>query len=220
MKGLEDDVILLLAELVKIPSVCGEEHQLASFIADWLRRNDLPAELVFVKPHRPNVIVKLKGSEPGPRIMLNGHMDTVEAGRGWIHNPFGAEIEEGRMYGRGTIDMKSGLACILQAAAACKREGFPKRGELTIAAVVDEEAIDLGTYSLIQNGFVKELDFAMISEATDLQLVTAHRGRVVFDIEVRGRAVHSHWPERGINAIDKAALLLKALEKLPSHNTP
>ena len=173
-------------------------------------------ELAPVKPNRPNVIAILKGSEPGPRIMLNGHMDTVPAGRGWTHDPFGAEIEDGRMYGRGTIDMKSGLACILWAAAMCKREGLPKRGQLTLAAVIDEEAIDRGTYSLVQNGMVNGLDFAMIPEGTSLQVVTAHRGRAVFEVEVHGRAAHSHWPQHGINAIDKAANLLDALQKLPN----
>ncbi len=213
---MRDDVVSLLAELVKIPSVCGEEYQIASFISNWLRKNGVPAELAPVKLDRPNVIATLTGKEPGPRIMFNGHMDTVPAGRGWIHDPFGAEIEDGRMYGRGTIDMKSGLACILWAAVMCKREGLPKRGQLTIAAVVDEEAIDRGTYALVQNGMANGLDFAMISEATNLQVVTAHRGRAVFDVEVHGRAAHSHWPEHGINAIDKAANLLNVLQKLPN----
>jgi acetylornithine deacetylase/succinyl-diaminopimelate desuccinylase-like protein len=76
VKNLDDDVISLLAELVKIPSVCGEEYQIASFILNWLRKNGVRAELVTVKSNRPNVIVTLLGSEPGPRIMLNGHMDT------------------------------------------------------------------------------------------------------------------------------------------------
>ena len=217
---MKDDVISLLAELVKIPSVCGEEYQIASFISDWLKRSGLPAELVPVKPNRPNVIATLTGPEPGPRIMLNGHMDTVPAGRGWTHDPFGAEIEDGRMYGRGTIDMKSGLASILWAAAMCKHEGLPKHGQLTVAAVVDEEAIDRGTYSLVQKGMTNGLDFAMIAEATDLQVVTAHRGRAVFDVEVHGRAAHSHWPEHGVNAIDKAANLIDALQKLPNPTHP
>jgi succinyl-diaminopimelate desuccinylase len=217
---LEDDVISLLSELVRIPSVCGQEYRIASFIHDWLRRNDLPAELIPVKPNRPNVIVTLKAPKLGPRIMLNGHMDTVEPGRGWVHDPFGAEIRNGKMYGRGTIDMKSGLACILWAALMCKREGLPKRGELTIAAVVDEEAIDLGTWALIRNGLASGLDFAMVAESTNLQIVTGHRGRVVFEVEVRGRAAHSHWPQRGVNAIDKAAVLLNALHKLPSPTHP
>lgn len=141
-------------------------------------------------------------------------MDTVEPGRGWKHDPFGAQIEGGRMYGRGTLDMKSGLACILWAAAACKEEGLPKRGELLVAAVVDEEAIDWGTYALVQKGLTKGLDFAMIPEYTDLQVATAHRGRAVINVEVHGKAAHSEWPDHGVNAIEKAAVLLNALPKI------
>jgi acetylornithine deacetylase/succinyl-diaminopimelate desuccinylase-like protein len=147
-------------------------------------------------------------------------MDTVEVGRGWIHDPFGAEIEEGKMYGRGTVDMKSGLASILWAAAACREEGLPKKGELIVTAVVDEEAFDWGTYALVQKGITKNVDFAMISESTDLSVVTSHRGRVVFEVEIRGKAAHSQWPDHGVNAIEKAALLVNAFSKLggPRHS--
>jgi acetylornithine deacetylase/succinyl-diaminopimelate desuccinylase family protein len=208
---LQNDVISLLGGLVKTPSICGEEAQIAEFIAEWLRANGLPAELMEVKANRPNVISRLKGREDGPRILLNGHMDTVPVGAGWTRDPFGAEVEDGKMYGRGTFDMKSGLACILSAAAACKAEGLPKRGELILAAVVDEEAYDWGTYSLVQKGITKSVDFAMVSEATDLKVVTAHCGRSVFEIWVHGRAAHSMHPKVGVNAIEHAAKLLNAL---------
>ena len=208
------DVVSLLQDLVLIQSVCGDEVKLAQFIVDWMKENELPAQMVEVKPNRPNVIALLQGPAPGPHVMLNGHMDTVEAGRGWTHDPFGCEIEDGRMYGRGAYDMKSGLACILWAAAACKEEGLPKRGELTVAAVVDEEAIDWGTYALIQQGYTKGLDVAMVAESTDLKVVTAHRGRAVLEIEVRGRAAHSQSPSHGVNAIEEAAILLNALPRL------
>jgi succinyl-diaminopimelate desuccinylase len=216
---LEEDVISLLVDLVRIRSVCGDEARVANFILRWLKRNRVPAKLLLVKTKRPNVVARLKGRKTGPRIMLNGHMDTVEAGHGWKHDPFGAEIEGGRMYGRGTVDMKSGLAGILWAAAECRKEGLPKRGELIFAGVVDEEAIDLGAYALVQRGLTKGLDFAMISEATDLNLVTSHRGRAVFEVDVRGRAAHSQWPDHGINAIEQAATLLNALPKIegPAH---
>jgi succinyl-diaminopimelate desuccinylase len=216
---LESDVIALLADLVKIPSICGEEKKIAVFIRKWLKENGLPAEFLEVKPNRPDVISRIKGAQAGPRILLNGHMDTVEVGRDWTRDPFGAEIEDGKMYGRGTEDMKSGLAAILWAAAACKAEGLPKRGELIVAAVIDEEAYDWGTYGLVQKGITKGLDFAMISESTGLNVVTSHRGRTTFEIEVHGKPAHSHWPEHGVNAIEKGAVLINALPKIsgPTH---
>jgi succinyl-diaminopimelate desuccinylase len=216
---LASDLISLLTDLVKTPSVCGDESKVAGLIARWLGERGLPVEMLEVKPNRPNVITRLKGSESGPRILLNGHMDTVEVGRGWTHDPFCAEIEDGKMYGRGTEDMKSGLAALLWAAAVCKEEGLPRRGQLIVAAVVDEEAVDWGTYALVQRGITQGLDFAMIPESTDLNVVTARRGRAVFEVDIHGNAAHSQWPEHGVNAIEKAALLIHAFPRIagPSH---
>ena len=216
---MSNDPISLLAELVKIPSVCGEESEIANFIERWLKRKGLPVEMLEVKPNRPDVISRVNVSNAGPRILLNGHMDTVAPGEGWTHDPFAADVEEGKMYGRGTMDMKSGLACILSALAQCKEEGLPKRGELLVTAVVDEEAYDWGTYALIQKGFTKGVNLAMISEPTNLQIISAHRGRAVFEIEVEGKSAHSSTPERGVNAIERAGLLLNALQNIagPTH---
>jgi acetylornithine deacetylase/succinyl-diaminopimelate desuccinylase family protein len=215
-----DSSTSLLESLVKIPSVCGDEYKIAAFIRNWLAERCLPAEFMEVKPSRPNVVCRLKGPSDGPRLLLNGHMDTVAIGEGWVHDPYGAKIEDGRMYGRGTIDMKSGLASILVAAAECKQEGLPAKGELIVAAVVDEESIDWGTYALVQKGVTKGVDLAFVSEATNLNLATAHRGRTVFDVEVHGRAAHSMWPEHGVSAIDSAATLIKSLPKLNSPTHP
>jgi acetylornithine deacetylase/succinyl-diaminopimelate desuccinylase family protein len=217
---LTDDVISLLADLVRIPSVCGQEARIAGFIAEWLRRQKLPADMTDVKPGRPNVISRAKGPDRGPRLMFNGHMDTVAPGAGWEHDPFGAEIENGKMYGRGTVDMKSGLAAMLAAVAECKAEGLPRKGEVVLAAVMDEESIDLGSYALVQQGLTDGLAFAMISEATDLNVVNAHRGRAVFDVVVHGKAAHSMWPDRGVSAITNSATLIMALPNLHSPTHP
>jgi acetylornithine deacetylase/succinyl-diaminopimelate desuccinylase-like protein len=211
---LTADVISLLRDLVRIPSVCGEESEIAAFIANCVRANDMRDELLEVKPNRPDVLCRLSSDRAGPRILLNGHMDTVAPGGGWTHDPFGAEVENGRLYGRGAIDMKSGLASILAASAHCRAEGLPKRGKLLVTAVVDEEAYDWGTYALVQNGITKGIDFAMISEPTGLRLATAHFGRAAFEVYVHGKAAHSSTPSRGINAIEKAGVLQNALQKI------
>ena len=217
---LSNDDVSLLADLVRIPSVCGQEGKIAEFIKNWLKEKGLPAELLEVRPGGPDVICRVKGCEAGPCVMFNGHMDTVAAGTGWTHDPFGAEVEDGRMYGRGTIDMKSGLASMLAAVADCMEEGVLRKGELVLAGVVDEEAFDLGTYALVQKGLTQGLDFAMVSEATDLKVVTAHRGRVVFDVLVHGKAAHSMWPSHGQSAILSAATLINSLSTLPSPTHP
>jgi acetylornithine deacetylase/succinyl-diaminopimelate desuccinylase family protein len=220
MRALPDSTISLLENLVRIPSICGDEYKIAEFTNNWLVEHGLPSEMIEVKPRRPNVVSRLKGRAAGPRLLLNGHMDTVALGEGWVRDPFGAEIEGGMMYGRGTVDMKAGLASILVATAECKQEGLPEKGELIVTAVVDEESIDWGTYALIQKGVTKGVDLAMVSETTDLDVVTAHRGRTVFDIEVHGRAAHSMWPEHGVSAIENAATLINALPKLNSPTHP
>jgi acetylornithine deacetylase/succinyl-diaminopimelate desuccinylase-like protein len=120
------------------------------------------------------------------------------------------------MYGRGTVDMKSGLAAMLSAVAECKREGLPKKGEVILAAVVDEESFDLGSYALVQRGITKSVDLAMISEASDLNVVTAHRGRTVLEVVVHGKPAHSMWPQHGVSAITSAANLVNALPQLSS----
>ena len=213
------DVIGVMSALVKTPSVCGQEGELAHAIADWLEKQNLPVEMMEVKPSRPNVIVTLEGHEEGPVVLLNGHMDTVEIGRGWVRDPFGAVIEDGRMYGRGTVDMKAGLSCLLWVTARLREEGLPKRGKLILTAVVDEEAIARGTYALVKAGVTNGVDFAMIPEETDLKVVTGHRGRAVFDVQVHGKPAHSSRPQDGVNAIEKAGLLLTALPKIrgPRH---
>lgn len=214
------DVIDLLTDLVKIPSVCGQESEIAHFISDWLEKNNLPVQMIDVKPSRPNVIVTLEGEKSGPNILLNGHMDTVEVGRGWTRDPFGAKIEDGKMYGRGTIDMKSGLACILWVAAVLREEGLPRRGKLVLTAVVDEEAIARGTYALVKGKLTTDIDFAMVPEPTDLKVITAHGGRAVFDVQVHGKATHSSRPKDGANAIEKAGLLLTALPRIQGPRHP
>jgi acetylornithine deacetylase len=217
---MSDDVVSLLSDLVRIPSLCGDEKKIADFIANWLKGRGLPAELLEVSPGRPDVISRVKGPREGPHMMFNGHVDTVAAGEGWIHDPFGAEIEEGRMYGRGTFDMKAGVAAMLAAIAESKAEGFPKRGEVMMAAVVDEESLDLGSYALIKRGLTRGLDFAVISEPTNLNVVTAHRGRTVLDVVVHGKAAHSMWPDHGESAISNAAVLINSLNSLVSPTHP
>jgi len=217
---LVNDLVQLLSDLVKIPSVTGAEAEISHFIAEWCESHGLPVEILPVSSNRSDVITRLTSPQADPRILFNGHMDTVEPGNGWTRDPFGAEIEDGRMYGRGTFDMKAGLACILYVTAICKAEGLPRKGELIVTAVVDEESIARGTYALIEKDITKGVDLAMISEPTDLNVVTAHCGRAVFEIEVRGQVAHSELPEAGVNAIEQSAILVNALKGLRGPNHP
>jgi acetylornithine deacetylase/succinyl-diaminopimelate desuccinylase family protein len=193
----------LLAELVKIPSInpTGTEAGVARFIYDWSRNNGLEATLDEKLPGRPNVYVTLRGSKRKPRLLFNGHMDVVPVGAGWRHDPFGAQIEGDRLYGRGSSDMKAGLASALVAAKALAESGSELNGELVIDCVIDEEGPGRGTVQALKRGIPAE--YGVVCEPTRLQIVTASKGAVDFELTVTGKAAHSSAPEQGTNAIYK-----------------
>ncbi|HYB41151.1 MAG TPA: M20/M25/M40 family metallo-hydrolase, partial [Candidatus Methylomirabilis sp.] len=140
-----DEVVELTRALVRIPSVYrpgdpgGTEAEVASFVESWLRREGFAIEVQPVAPGRPNVIGWLGEKTPGTRsLLLEGHTDVVTEGdpRDWSWPPFAAELVDGRIYGRGAADMKSGLAAAMVAAAAFPRAGVAPRGKLVVGALV------------------------------------------------------------------------------------
>ena len=147
----------ILKKLIAIPSVTGNEHDIAIYIADYLRQCGVDSvELQPVEGNRLNVVAHLKGEKAGPVVLLTGHMDTVAPGEGWRTDPFKATERDGRIYGRGAADMKGGIAAILVAIrnAAAQREQM--RGEAIIAFVCDEEAYSKGVDVLIRSGIRAE----------------------------------------------------------------
>jgi acetylornithine deacetylase len=156
-------------------------------------------------------MVRLEGQEPGPHLIFNGHTDVVPPGPGWTVDPYGAEIHDGRLYGRGSADMKAGVAAMIEAALTVyQRARF--RGAITLAMVADEEEGGGGTRHAVQQGL--RGDWAIIPEPTDLRPVIAHKGDFNFYITVHGQAAHGSVPERGINAIYGAGRLLTAIQEL------
>jgi acetylornithine deacetylase len=141
--------------------------------------------------------------------MLNGHLDVVGV-EGMIHEPFGAEVRDGRIYGRGSADMKGGLAAMCAAAVA--GVGPKSKKQILIAAVVDEEYESLGLRALLASGV--RPDAAIITEPTRLAICPAHRGFAWFDVSLRGRAAHGSRYDIGVDAITHAGLLLAELDQL------
>jgi acetylornithine deacetylase len=204
----------LAAELVAVDSVNptlapdgGGEAAVSRLLAEWLERAGLEVEVEEVVPGRPNVIGIARGSGGGRTLLLNGHMDTV----GLLEPDGGlsARIEDGRLYGRGAYDMKASLAAIASAGAECARLGL--RGDVIVAAVVDEEAASIGTEALVAG---RRVDAAIVAEPTDERLCIAHRGWLAFDVETPGRAAHGSRPDLGIDAIAKMGRILVAIEEL------
>jgi acetylornithine deacetylase len=209
------DAVALARALVKIdsrnptlaPDSPGEgecARLLAGVLDDW----GFSVEVLESVPGRPNVVARIGAAET-PALMLNGHLDVVGV-EGMIHEPFAAEIRSNRLYGRGSADMKGGLAAMCAAAATGVTS--PPNRQILITAVVDEEYESLGMRALLSEGVRAEA--AIITEPTRLAICPAHRGFVWFDVTMRGRAAHGSRYDIGIDAITHAGLLLAELEHL------
>jgi acetylornithine deacetylase len=190
-----------------VPGAQGEET-LAHFVAQWLRERGLEVHLEDTTLEgRPNVVAIARGSGGGRSLLLNAHMDTV--GVEGMEQPHESTIRDGRLYGRGALDTKGGLAAFMEAAAEVQRRHL--RGDVILAAVADEEYGSRGTEALVSHW---RADAAIVAEPTALNLTTTHKGFVWLDIETQGVAAHGSQPEVGIDAIVKMGKVLVALEQL------
>lgn len=209
-----DDLEQLLSDLVSINSINPDlvpgspgEGEIADYIAQWLKRADLAVELVESVTGRPNVVGIARGTGGGRTLLLNGHMDTVGvASMADAHRPV---IKDGRMYGRGAYDMKSGLAACMIAVADAKKQNL--RGDVIFTAVIDEEYASVGTMDLAKRFHA---DGAIVAEFTELQLILAHRGFVWLEVETIGKAAHGSRPDLGVDAIAKMGKVLVEVESL------
>ncbi len=209
------DAVALARALIKIdsrnPTLAPESpgegdcaRTLAAVLDDW----GFVVQLIDAAPGRPNVVARM-GREDAPALMLNGHLDVVGVD-GMVHPPFSADRRDGRIYGRGSADMKGGLAAMC--AAAATSAGRESARQILITAVVDEEYESLGMRALLDAGISAEQ--AIITEPTRLAICPAHRGFAWFDVELRGRAAHGSRYDVGIDAITHAGLLLTELDLL------
>lgn len=211
------EVIDLLQQLVRIESINPDlaeggpgEGEAARFVLAWAERNGLEAELQDAAPGRPNVIVRARGTGGGKTLMFNGHLDTV--GVAGMESPLEPRIEAGRMYGRGTYDMKASIAAILMAAKRAKAMRLP--GDVLISAVADEEYASIGTEAIIREWSRWPTDAVIVTEPTEMEICIAHKGFVWLDVETHGKAAHGSRPHLGIDAIVKMGHVLVELEAL------
>jgi acetylornithine deacetylase len=209
-----EDIAVLAAELVAIESVnpglsagAADEEQIARHVAEWCEAAGLDVVVDEVAAGRPNVVAVARGSGGGRSLLLNAHTDTV--GVAGMVTPFPAHIDGDRLYGRGAYDMKGSLAAAMVAIARARR--LQLRGDVILAAVVDEELGSIGTERLVES---TRADAAIVAEPTELRVCVAHKGFLGFEIEVRGRAAHGSRPDLGIDAIARMGHVLVRLEAL------
>ena len=221
--------IELTQQLVRIDSTNpgkGEEgmKQFLLSFAENLKNSHVTVQTEEVLPGRHNVMLSLVGNEIEPELVFICHMDTVPAGTGWEENPFSGKIRDGRLYGRGSCDMKSGFACALsafQSASEWEQEGGSPRRTIKLIGTVDEEGNMAGVEKAIRSGWVTKNSLVLDMEPTNGELQAAHKGRVWFEITVEGVTAHAATPWKGADAIagmsEVISFIRKEFTKLEFH---
>jgi succinyl-diaminopimelate desuccinylase len=205
------DAVALTQALVRIPSVNRPEEGLseakaAAFVAEWMRGRGWEPLVEEVAPGRPNVVCLLEGDAPGPTLLFEGHTDVVTEGdrAEWEWDPFGGEIVDGVLWGRGSADTKGGLAAMLVAAALLD-ETRPFPGRVVLAVLADEEGMMLGAKGLVAAGHVRGVDAAIICEPEAGEVCLSQKGAIRVALRAEGRMAHGAMPERGANPLPALA---------------
>ncbi len=212
-----DELVAFTQKMIQAPSYSGQENKVVEEMKAFCNAHHFTD--VYVDKYG-NCICHIKGSKPGPKILFDGHMDTVPVGdpSTWDHDPFAAEIVDGKMYGRGTSDMKGALSAVLAAASYYAEDlnyDFP--GDIYVAGVVHEECFE-GVAAREISAYVKP-DYVIIGEASQLNMKIGQRGRAEIVVETFGVPAHSASPHEGVNAVYKMCKVIEEIQKLtPPHH--
>jgi acetylornithine deacetylase len=226
-----DKAVAFLRDMVVIPSVTGDEAQIQTFLSKYMTKIGLDVDMwetdwEELKKHpgyrpvdrgyegRPNIVATWKGAGGGRSLLLNGHTDVIPVGggEGWSDNPWSATIKNGRMYGRGTADMKSGVASHIMAVECLKGAGLKPKGDVYINIVIDEEVSGHGTLDTVIRGY--QADAGISGETSDLAVQPACIGRIWFEIEIHGKPAGIQKRYEGISGIELGNKIVKAVADL------
>jgi succinyl-diaminopimelate desuccinylase len=209
-------ILELASTLVGCDSVAppGKEYEASGRIAEILSDIGLDVTLQHVDEKRFNVIARMKGTGGPATLMYSGHIDVVPAGdeKLWKHPPFRCMQEGGLLYGRGTCDMKGGIASVIHAVELVKDSGIRLGGNLVVAIDVDEEVQNLGMKKIISEGL--KADCCIVGEPTNLEIAISHRGVISFLVAIRGKMAHASQACEGINAINGANAFISSIVEL------
>jgi len=214
-----DEVLKLSRELISIPSVHAKEHAIAKFIRGRLDKWGFSPRYVQVDGYGPDVVAEL-GGRNDPSVVINGHMDTVDVAEGWKHHPFEAKVENGLLYGLGSLDMKCGLASMMLAFRALAESRCARGYRVCFQAVSGEELTGAGTMALIKHGEFRRGKAVIVGEGFGgFNAVTnGRRGGSYYDIEVTGKSAHGAQPHLGVNAVIDASKIIVALDGMNLHS--
>src|SRR6478736_6972547 len=221
----------VLQKMVSIPSVTGDEGAIQKFLADYLTKMGLEVDMwetdwEALKKHpgyipvdrgyegRPNIVATWKGTGGGKSLLFNGHTDVIPVGNGegWSDNPWSATIKDGKLYGRGSCDMKSGVASHIMAIENMMAAGLKPKGDVYLDIVIDEEVSGHGTLDTVIRGYTA--DAGISGETSDLAVQPACIGRIWFEIEIQGKPAGIQKRYEGISGIDLGNTIAKAVADL------
>jgi acetylornithine deacetylase len=227
----KEGAIAFLQRMVSIPSVTGDEAAIQKFVSNHMKSIGLSVDMwetnwEELKKHlgyrpvgrgyegRPNIVGTLKGAGGGRSLLLNGHTDVIPVGKGegWSDDPWSARIKNGRIYGRGSCDMKSGVASHILAVQYLKKLGLTPKGDVMINVVIDEEVSGHGTLDTVIRGY--HADAGISGETSDLAVQPACIGRIWFEIEIHGKPAGIQQRYLGVSGIDLGNQITKAVAEL------
>jgi acetylornithine deacetylase/succinyl-diaminopimelate desuccinylase-like protein len=207
-----EDAVRLTQEIVRIPSVCGDEAALSDALTARMRTmgfDDVYQQEAL--PGRKNVIGVVDSGRPGPTLVLTGHIDTKPVCVGWDDDPYSGRLEDGRLHGHAVMDMKAGMAGVVAAGAALARCKQRWSGKVLVSGVVDHMGDQTGAIRFFEQ---HTADYCLLAELTDLEIYLGHRGRLYWDITCYGRAAHTCRRHDAVNAIARITPLIDELEAL------
>lgn len=226
-----ENYITFFKKMIKEPSVAGAEEGVQSLVAERLKESGLEVEMweldykelsqsPFFNSERtdfngsPNVVGVWKGSGGGRSVILNGHVDVVPEGEiaQWNDDPFSAKEENGRIYGRGTTDMKGGNLSALIALESLLHNGYKLKGDVIFESVVEEESGGSGTLAAIQKGY--KADVALIPEPSELRIFPKQQGSMWFEVSIKGISAHGGTRYEGVSAVEKGIIVYQHIAEL------
>jgi succinyl-diaminopimelate desuccinylase len=213
----EAELVGLLGELIRFKSVNppGNEREIAEYVGQTLSEAGLEVEVVPHGPDRASVVAWLKGSGEVPGLLYTGHLDVVPLGDDeWLHDPFGGEVFDGKVWGRGASDMKAGDAAMMTVAKILAAAKVPLKGDLILAFTAGEETDFLGSRAIADQWHWGPVQAVFVSEPTDNDVIVAERGMIWLEITTYGKTAHISQLEQGRNALMMMLPILTELDKL------